>query len=171
MRGWKSLIPTFIILTLFGTGALLLQGQKESEVNAQEGGSMKESIQDFPSPIAAKPLRLPGETYSEELDMMLFHPGTDFAQAEGAVVRVKQAGKVTYAGPDPFLGHKVEVDCGDAWSVVYGGLKNLRVKEGDWIEVDQAIGQIGYYPDIYGDVEQPHLHYEIWHEDLVQVPI
>ncbi|WP_019851491.1 murein hydrolase activator EnvC [Desulfitobacterium sp. PCE1] len=171
MRRWKGLTAIFIIgITFFGIRALMLNAQEESKnTYAQEELSSK-TIEDFPSPIKGKPLRVAGEYYSEELGTTLFHSGTDYAQAEGAVIRVKHAGRVTYAGPDPFLGHKVEVDCGEDWGVIYGGLKNLRVKEGDWVEVDQAIGQIGYYPDIFGDIEQTHLHYEVWHGDLVQVP-
>ncbi|AGA70811.1 metalloendopeptidase-like membrane protein [Desulfitobacterium dichloroeliminans LMG P-21439] len=128
------------------------------------------TVSDFPSPVQGKPLRVAGEYYSNKMETMLFHPGTDYAQAEGAVIRVKHEGRVIYAGPDPFLGIKVEVDCGGDWSVIYGGLKNLRVKEGEWVEVDQVIGQIGYYPDIFGDIEQTHLHFEVWQGDLVQVP-
>ncbi|TWH59203.1 Membrane-bound metallopeptidase [Desulfitobacterium sp. LBE] len=155
-------------LILFGGSVLLAEGQESS---AAKGGPVLKTLEDFPSPIQGKPLRVAGEYYSEELETTLFHPGTDYAQAEGAVIRVKHAGRVTYAGPDPFLGHKVEVDCGEDWSVIYGGLKNLRVKEGDWLDVDQAIGQIGYYPDIFGTIEQTHLHYEVRHGDLVQVDI
>lgn len=192
MWGWKTISAVLIVgITLFGSSALLVKGQENSraevvaisdeaqvtdEVETNEDQSVPQLeretkfIEAFPSPIQGKPLREAGEYYSEELETTLFHAGTDFAQAEGAVIRVKYAGRVNYAGPDPFLGHKVELDCGDDWRAVYGGLKNLRVKEGDWVEVDQAIGQIGYYPDVYGDIEQTHLHYEVWHGDLVQVP-
>jgi len=137
--------------------------------NANE--AVRRSFKDIPSPIQGEPLRKAGEYYSEKLDMTLFHAGTDHAQAEGAVIRIKHAGRVTYAGPDPLLGFKVEIDCGEGWSVVYGGLKNLRVKEGDWLEVNEAIGQIGYYPDMFGELEQTHLHMEIRHEDRVYVPL
>ncbi|WP_018212076.1 murein hydrolase activator EnvC family protein [Desulfitobacterium hafniense] len=167
MWGLKVLSAALMAgLILFGGSALLAEGQEDPVTKGEPVGR---TLEDFPSPIQGKPLRVAGEYYSEELGTTLFHSGTDYAQAEGAVIRVKHAGRVTYAGPDPFLGHKVEVDCGEDWSVIYGGLKNLRVKEGDWVEVDQAIGQIGYYPDIFGNIEQTHLHYEVRHGDLVQV--
>lgn len=129
-----------------------------------------EILKEFPSPVQGKLIRKPGNYYSESLQAYLFHAGMDFAQAEGAVIRIKHSGKVTYAGPDPLLGQKVEIDCGDAWSTVYGGLENLRVKEGDYVEVNQAIGQVGYYPNAEGIKEPPHLHYEIWHGDEVVIP-
>lgn len=128
------------------------------------------SIKDFPSPVRGVPLKGTGNYYSESLQAYLFHAGTDYVQSEGAVIRVKHAGKVTYAGPDPILGGKVEIDCGEDWSVIYGGLENLRVKEGDRVEVNQALGQIGYYPGADGVKDQPQLHYEVWHGDEVQVP-
>ncbi len=130
----------------------------------------EKSLRDFPSPIQGAPLKGAGNYYSEALQAYLFHAGTDYSQAEGAVIRVKHAGKVIYAGPDPILGQKVEVDCGEDWSVIYGGLENLRVKEGDLLEINQAIGQVGYYSGAEGVKNQPQLHYEVWHGDQVQIP-
>lgn len=128
------------------------------------------SINDFPSPVQGVPIKVTGNYYSESLRAYLFHAGTDYAQSEGAVIRLKHSGKVIYAGLDPILGGKVEIDCGQDWSVIYGGLENLRVKEGDQVEVHQAIGQVGYYPGADGVKEQPQLHYEVWHGDEVQLP-
>ncbi|MGI1657427.1 MAG: murein hydrolase activator EnvC family protein [Desulfitobacterium sp.] len=171
---WRIMILVLMIgVTLLGTEAFLKGEEVAQSSPTQSSPTLQapaKTVSDFPSPVQGKPLRVAGEYYSSEMATMLFHPGTDFAQAEGAVIRVKHEGRVTYAGPDPFLGIKVEVDCGEDWSVIYGGLKNLRVKEGEWVQVDQAIGQIGYYPDIFGDIEQTHLHYEVWQGDLVQIP-
>jgi murein DD-endopeptidase MepM/ murein hydrolase activator NlpD len=137
--------------------------------NGIEAKSPK-SLKDFPSPVQATPLRKAGNYYSEALQAYLFHAGTDYAQAEGAVIRVKHAGTVIYAGPDALLGQKVEIDCGEDWSVVYGGLENLRVQEGDSVQYNDAIGQVGYYPNAEGVKGQPHLHFEVWHGDAVQLP-
>lgn len=128
------------------------------------------SIKDFQSPIQGGLIKTAGNYYSEALQAYLFHAGTDYAQTEGAVIRVKHSGKVIYAGPDPILGQKVELDCGEDWSVIYGGLENLRVKEGDQVEVNQAIGQVGYYANADGVKDQPQLHFEVWHGDEVQIP-
>lgn len=127
------------------------------------------SIKDFPSPVQGVLIKAAGNYYSEPLQAYLFHAGADYVQSEGAVIRVKHSGKVTYAGIDPILGGKVEIDCGEDWSVIYGGIENFRVKEGDQVEVNQAIGQIGYYPGAEGVKDQPQLHYEVWHGDEVQL--
>lgn len=139
-----------------------------NDVNSKNAEA--KSIKDFPSPVQAVPIKAMGNYYSESLQAYLFHAGTDYAQLEGAVIRVNHSGKVAYAGLDPILGGKVEVDCGEDWSVIYGGLENLRVKEGDQVEVNQALGQIGYYPGADEVKNQPQLHYEVWHGNEVQFP-
>ena len=128
------------------------------------------TIRDFPSPVQGSPLRKAGNYYCEALQTYLFHAGTDFAQAEGAVIRATHGGTVLFVGPDPLLGQKVVLDCGEGWIVTYGGLDNLRVQVGDRIEKSQALGQVGYYPGADGVGDQSQLHYEVWHGDEVQIP-
>lgn len=153
---------------------LALVGIKSEEGSYEDRNQSKEgkpkSLKDFPSPIQAVPIKTAGNYYSESLQAYLFHAGTDYAQGEGAVIRVKHPGKVIYAGPDPILGQIVELDCGDDWRVIYGGLENLRVKEGDQVTVNEAIGQVGYYPEADGVKSQPQLHFEVWQGDEVQIP-
>lgn len=128
----------------------------------------KLSVKDFPSPAQGEHLREVGNYYSENLDTYLFHAGTDYALPEGAVIRATHGGKVTFAGADPILGEKVEIDCGENWRVVYGGLENLRVHEGDLIERNDVLGQIGYYPGADGVNDRTQLHYEVWNGDEAQ---
>lgn len=126
------------------------------------------SVKDFPSPAQGEHIREVGNYYSENLDTYLFHAGTDYALPEGAVIRATHGGKVTIAGSDPILGEKVEIDCGDNWRVVYGGLENLRVHEGQLIERNDVLGQIGYYPGADGVNDRTQLHYEVWNGDEAQ---
>lgn len=153
---------------------LSLVGIESEESSNEDQNQSKEnkpkSLRDFPSPIQAVPIKPAGNYYSESLQAYLFHAGTDYAQGEGAVIRVKHPGKVIYAGSDPILGQKVELDCGDDWRVIYGGLEKLRVKEGDLVTVNEAIGQVGYYPNADGVKNRPQLHFEVWHGDEVQIP-
>lgn len=129
----------------------------------------KLSVKDFPSPATGEHIREVGNYYSENLDTYLFHAGTDYALPEGAVIRATHEGKVTFAGADPILGEKVEIDCGENWRVVYGGLENLRVHQGDVIEQNEVLGQIGYYPGADGVNDRTQLHYEVWNGDKAQV--
>ncbi|MEA4902707.1 M23 family metallopeptidase [Desulfitobacterium sp.] len=126
-------------------------------------------VGDFPSPVQIEPLRGVGNYYSENLKAYLFHAGADYPQAEGAMIRATHGGKVTYAGADPILGQKVEIDCGENWRVVYGGIENLRVKTGDEIKENDIVGQVGYYSGADGISDRTQLHYEVWKGNEAQV--
>lgn len=128
----------------------------------------KLTIKDFPSPIQVEPFRGVENYFSENLSAYLFHAGRDYPLAEGAVIRATHGGKVTFAGADPILGQKVEVDCGEDWRVVYGGLDNLRVQQGEIIEDNDILGQIGYYSGADGINDRTQLHYEVWKGDQAQ---
>ncbi|HVJ48006.1 MAG TPA: M23 family metallopeptidase [Desulfitobacterium sp.] len=140
--------------------------QKQIKSEEQES---KISAKNFPSPVQSEPLRSVGNYFSENLNAYLFHAGTDYPLPEGAVIRATHGGKVSFAGPDPILGQKVEVDCGENWHVVYGGLDNLRVQQGDVIEINDVLGQIGYFPGADGVNDRTQLHYEVWNGDQAQV--
>lgn len=140
----------------------------KTDVNKQEQKT-KLSVKDFPSPATGEPIREVGNYFSENMDTYLFHAGTDYALPEGAVIRATHDGKVIFAGADPILGEKVEIDCGDNWRVVYGGLENLRVEQGEVIEQNEVLGQIGYYPGADGINDRTQLHYEVWSGDEAQV--
>ncbi|WP_425805987.1 peptidoglycan DD-metalloendopeptidase family protein [Desulfitobacterium sp. Sab5] len=146
---------------------------RQEETNKADADKQEQkaklSVKDFPSPATGEHIREVGNYYSENLDTYLFHAGTDYALPEGAVIRATHEGKVTFAGADPILGEKVEIDCGENWRVVYGGLENLRVRQGDVIEQNEVLGQIGYYPGADGVNDRTQLHYEVWNGDKAQV--
>ena len=128
-----------------------------------------QTILDFALPSSAPVLRNIGNYYDTVLGCYRYHPGTDQQLAEGAVIRAVRAGKIVEAGEDPLLGNKIGLDCGDGWTVVYGGLANLRVKPGEKIEQNEAIGQIGLSAE--SDQGPALLHFEVWHNNEVQVPL
>ncbi|GAB6153332.1 hypothetical protein JCM17380_20820 [Desulfosporosinus burensis] len=127
-------------------------------------------LSDFQCPVYGSPLRRIGNYYSESLGNYLFHAGVDYAVSEGTVIRATQGGKVTFSGSDPLLGQKVTLDCGEGWLVTFGGLDNLRVKVGETVEAQEALGQVGLYPGAEGVSDQPQLHYELWHGNEIQRP-
>ena len=128
------------------------------------------ALKNFPSPVEGKVIRNVGNYYSKAFKNYIFHAGTDYALSEGTVIRATRGGKVVFAGPDAFLSQKVTLDCGEGWFVTYGGLDNLRVQEGEVVESQDALGQIGFFPGSEGESDQPQLHYEVWHEGQVQRP-
>lgn len=125
-------------------------------------------LKNFPSPVEGKVIRNVGNYYSKAFENYSFHAGTDYALSEGTVIRATRGGKVVFAGPDAFLGQKVTLDCGEGWFVTYGGLDNLRVQEGEVVESQGALGQIGFFPGSEAESDQPQLHYEVWHDGQVQ---
>jgi len=147
-----------------------VKGKSAGTQPADENNEQKITAGDLPSPVKGTPLRAAGNYYSAALQAYVFHAGTDYAVAEGTVIRATHAGKVIYAGPDPLLGQKVTIDCGQGWAVTYGGLDNLQVSYGEQVTVNSGLGQIGYHPGAEGVAAQSQLHYEIWHGDQVIVP-
>ena len=163
-----------------GKTVLQEQSNDQEQLKAQEKAQSTErknnlgqahelSIKDFSSPVKGEPLRKVGNYYSENLTAYLFHAGNDYALSEGAVIRATHGGKVIFAGPDPILGQKVEIDCGENWRIVYGGLENLRIQQGEFVEVNDALGQVGYFAGADGVNDRHQLHYEVWHGDEVQI--
>ncbi|SHH21159.1 M23 family metallopeptidase [Desulfosporosinus lacus] len=139
----------------------LVLGEKNL-VNASIG------IKDFPSPVNGKPIRNVGNYYSKAFGNYVYHAGLDYALSEGTMIRATHGGTVIEAGPDPIQGQKVTLDCGEGWIITYGGLDNLRVQEGEFIETQGALGQVGLFPGSEGESDQPQLHYELWHNGQVQ---
>lgn len=125
------------------------------------------TLADFPSPVQGPILRAVGSYYSEDIQDYLYHSGTDYLQAEGAIITATRGGTVIFAGPDPFLGQKVEIDCSGGWFVTYGCLDNLRVKAGDKVERQAVLGQVALDggPDAVSG--QTQLHYEVRHGEEV----
>lgn len=144
-----------------GVNGAVNQAVNEEGKREQEIGSLSASV-DFPSPVHVPPLRGVGNYFSESLNAFIYHAGRDYPLAEGAIIRATHGGKVTFADADPILGQKVEIDCGEDWRVVYGGLDNLRVQAGEIIEKNAVLGQIGYHSGADGINDRTQLHYEVW---------
>jgi murein DD-endopeptidase MepM/ murein hydrolase activator NlpD len=147
-----------------GGTALTMQTQTK-EMTADDHAS-----KDFPCPVHGSLLRNVGNYYSEAFDNYLFHAGMDYAEPEGTMIRATHGGKVIFSGADPILGQKVTLDCGEGWLVTYGSLVNLRVQVGETVEIEDALGQVGFYSAAESESDQPQLHYEVWHGDEVQRP-
>ncbi len=143
--------------------ALESQAQKEKGPN-----KATLTYKDFPSPVQGKILRGIGNCYLAAIESYMFHPGEDFLEPEGTVIRATHRGKVIFAGHDSLLGEKVVLDCGQGWIVTYGCLENLRVKTGQNIEKQGLIGQVGFNPGAEGINEQPQLHYEVRYGNTIQ---
>ncbi len=90
------------------------------------------------------------------------HFGLDLAAREGAPVLSAADGVVAYADWDQNLGWLVEIDHGYDLVTRYGHNARLRVDRGQLVRRGQIIALVGNT----GRSTAPHLHYEIWKDNI-----
>ena len=95
-----------------------------------------------------------------------FHPGVDFAGPWGGAVRATAPGKVVFAGYRGGYGNMVEIDHGYGLHTRYGHLSKINVRNGARIDKGSNVGRVGST----GRSTGPHVHYEIWHDNVVKNP-
>ena len=86
-----------------------------------------------------------------------FHPGIDFATAEGSGVYATASGVVTWAGERNGYGNLVEINHGDGVLTHYGHCRDINVHLGEVVSRGQLIAHVGST----GRSTGPHLHYEV----------
>lgn len=95
-----------------------------------------------------------------------FHPGIDLAGPWGSVVHATAPGVVVFAGNRGGYGNMVEVDHGYGIHTRYGHLSMISVRVGARIARGAALGRVGST----GRSTGPHVHYEVWYDDVVKNP-
>ncbi|HEY0265317.1 MAG TPA: peptidoglycan DD-metalloendopeptidase family protein [Rhizomicrobium sp.] len=95
-----------------------------------------------------------------------FHPGIDFAGPWGSVVRATAPGVVVFAGNRGGYGNMVEIDHGYGIHTRYGHLSAITVQVGSRISKGFGVGRLGST----GRSTGPHVHYEVWYDDVVKNP-
>jgi murein DD-endopeptidase MepM/ murein hydrolase activator NlpD len=91
-----------------------------------------------------------------------FHQGTDIAAAEGTPVLAVFSGKVEISGWMGGLGLAVVISHESDRETRYGHLSEVFVQPGQWVEQGTAIGLVGST----GMSTGPHLHFELWQQQL-----
>ena len=95
-----------------------------------------------------------------------FHPGIDFARPWGSLVHATAPGVVVFAGSRGGYGNMVEIDHGYGIHTRYGHLSMISVRVGTRIAKGAALGRVGST----GRSTGPHVHYEVWYDDVVKNP-
>jgi murein DD-endopeptidase MepM/ murein hydrolase activator NlpD len=95
-----------------------------------------------------------------------FHSGMDFAGPWGTAVRSTAEGTVVFAGNRGGYGNMVEIDHGIGLHTRYGHLSAISVRVGMKVDKGAAIGRVGST----GRSTGPHVHYEVWYDDVVRNP-
>jgi murein DD-endopeptidase MepM/ murein hydrolase activator NlpD len=95
-----------------------------------------------------------------------FHPGLDFAGPWGATVLSTAPGVIVWAGPRGTYGNMVEIDHGLGIHTRYGHLSSILVQVGARVGKGAPVGKLGST----GRSTGPHVHYEVWYDDVVRDP-
>jgi len=95
-----------------------------------------------------------------------FHPGVDFAGPWGATVSSTAPGTIVWAGARGGYGNLVEIDHGYGIHTRYGHLSAILVRVGAKVGKGAPIGRLGST----GRSTGPHVHYEVWYDDVVRNP-
>ena len=95
-----------------------------------------------------------------------FHSGADMAGEFGTPVLATLPGRVIAAERRGPYGLMLEIDHGHGIRTRYGHLQSTLVQAGDMVQFRQKIATMGSS----GRSTGPHLHYEIWFNDVVRDP-
>ncbi len=96
------------------------------------------------------------------------HKGVDLASRTGNKIQVKAQGKVSKVEhSDRGYGNNVVVDHGNGFQTRYAHLNKIYVKKGDYLKINDTIGEVGNT----GRSTGPHLHYEIMYKGHAVDPL
>jgi len=95
-----------------------------------------------------------------------FHPGIDFAGPTGAIVHATAPGRVVWADVRGSYGKMVEINHGYGIHTRYAHLSSILVQVGATVGEGTPVGKLGST----GRSTGPHVHYEVWYDDVVRNP-
>lgn len=106
------------------------------------------------------PYSMETTVYFKTLDQYQCNPGMLIAAGNGTTVKNAFLGKVTKVTSDNFYGNTVTLYLGNDYSIVYGQLDTIYVKEGDYVQAGASIGTIGNPTDSFVE-EGSHLFFQM----------
>jgi murein DD-endopeptidase MepM/ murein hydrolase activator NlpD len=97
-----------------------------------------------------------------------FHEGVDFSAPPGTDVYTTGDGIVLEADRSKTgYGNQIVIDHGFGYKTMYAHLQSFKVRPGDRVKRGQIIGALGST----GKSTSPHLHYEVWKNNVPINPI
>lgn len=94
------------------------------------------------------------------------HTGLDFPAATGSDILAAAGGVVVTQEFHPAYGNMVEIDHGNHVITRYAHASRVLVRRGDLVRRGQRIAQVG----TSGRSTGPHLHFEVWVQEVLQDP-
>lgn len=106
------------------------------------------------------PFSMETTVHFETLDQYRCNPGMLISAGNGTTVKSAYLGKVTKVTSDNVYGNMVTMYLGNDYSVTYGQLDTIYVKEGDFVKAGESVGTIGNPTDSFTD-EGSHLYFQM----------
>lgn len=116
------------------------------------------------------PYSMDTTVYFKTLDQYQTNPGMLIAAGSGSTVKNAYLGKVVKVTSNNTYGNMVTIYIGNDYSLVYGQLDTVYVKEGDFIKAGESVGTIGQPTDSFED-EGSHLFFQILKGDTPVDPM
>lgn len=107
------------------------------------------------------PYSMETTVYFKTLAQYQCNPGMLIAAGNGTTVQNSYLGKVTKVTSDNTYGNMVTLYIGNDYSIVYGQLDTIYVKEGDYVKAGESIGTIGNPTDSFVE-EGSHLFFQMY---------
>lgn len=101
------------------------------------------------------------------LERVAAHRGIDIAAKFGTAVFASRAGIVDYVGKNGGYGLMVKIRHGDDYRTIYSHMSKGFVRDGQYVQKGQRIGEIGKS----GMATGPNLHFEVRHGDEALDPL
>lgn len=98
--------------------------------------------------------------YYATLDQYKYNPAIIIAGEVNNKVFAVARGQITDISQNEVTGTTVTVDLGDGYEAIYGQLKELNFKKGDYVEAGHVIGYVSE-PTKYYSVEGSNLYFEL----------
>ncbi len=98
--------------------------------------------------------------YFPTLEQYKYNPGIVIEGKVGEPIKAAAPGTVKEIADYPQTGTTVTLDMGNGYTTLYGQLKDVSVKMGDYVNTDENIGCLNE-PTKYYAVDGPNLYFEI----------
>ena len=108
--------------------------------------------------------------YHATLDQYKYNPAIIIAGAVNSKVFAVARGQITDVSQNEVTGTTVTVDLGDGYQAIYGQLKELNFKKGDYVESGHVLGYVSE-PTKYYSVEGSNLYFELQKDGVPVNPI
>jgi murein DD-endopeptidase MepM/ murein hydrolase activator NlpD len=118
-------------------------------------------------PVCAQPHVAFGYRVDPFTGRTAFHAGIDLGKQFQLPVRAAANGRVTTAERRGPYGLMIEMDHGHGYRTRYSQLASLQTTAGALVSRGEIIGAVG----ASGRATGPHLHFEIWFNDVVRDPM